>query len=164
MTSRKPRCYLAHSKVTYGTAFAKSRVAALHRQLPGWQIIDPEAQHWASSNDWLAAWPSTLDGLDAFAIFGEPGTSFVGAGCFSEWHDAVLCGLALLGLDDSGALHELTALAPLPDEVRNMRRCARLILGLQLDAADAEALTTRARTTAAPGRIGSKAGSSPVGR
>ena len=140
MTARKPRVYLAHSKGTYGSPFAKAQLAALGRQLPGWQVIDPEAQGWTSDRDWLGAWPAILGKLDALAVYGEHGTWAVGAGCFSEWHDATLAGLPLLGLDDDGALCELVALAPLPHEVRSMRRCARVMLGRRLSALDVGAL------------------------
>ena len=144
MTARKPVVYLAHPKGTYGSPFAKAQLAALVRQLPGWQVIDPEAHGWTSDREWLDAWPGILGKLDALAVYGEHGTWTVGAGCFTEWHDATLNRLPLLGLDDDGALCELVALAPLSVEVRSMRRCARVMLGRRLSALDVAGIVREA--------------------
>ncbi|MGH9068213.1 MAG: hypothetical protein ACRD0J_12125, partial [Acidimicrobiales bacterium] len=93
-----PRVYMAHPVATYATPWARSSKAHLEELLPDCEVVDPEAQGWATDADWLRAWPALLDRLDALVVVAAPDGA-LGAGCVAELVDAMARGLPVAGLD-----------------------------------------------------------------
>jgi hypothetical protein len=132
--TRRPRVYTAHPMTTYGTEWAASHVASLAMQLPGVEVVDPEALAWPSDVDWLLEWPDLLDTLSALVVFGAPDRS-VGIGCIREVADAILFGLPVAALDRRKILVELRGVRLLPEAERSAKRAATAIVGNVLDKA-----------------------------
>ena len=107
--STRPRVYAAHPMTCYGTLHERRCVAAIRRQLPGVQVLNP-AGLFASSDDWRDRWPEVRDDLDGLVIFADE-RGAVGSGCLVEIVDAhrliVPVGLLVPG---DGCLHRLAGL------------------------------------------------------
>ena len=95
----RPRAYVAHPQVSYGTARERECVAALRRLLPGWDLFDPSGRY-RTDTGWRRSWPRVLASLDALVVFGTR-EGVIGCGCLREIADAERRGLPVAVLDRS---------------------------------------------------------------
>lgn len=95
----KPRVYVAHPQVSYGTVRERTCLAALRSLLPGWDLFNPSGRY-TTDTGWLRAWPRVLDTLDGLVIFGTR-KGVIGCGCLRELADAERDGLPIAALDRS---------------------------------------------------------------
>ena len=129
---RAPRVYLAHPVTCYGTDHETACIEVLADLLPGVDLCDPAAC-FASSAEWLAAWPGLVGRLDGLVVFADTDGT-VGAGVLREVADAVAFDVPVAGLDLARGLCWVTGFELLDEHARSGRRCAIVSLGDPLNA------------------------------
>ena len=149
MTALRPRLYVAHPIVTYGTARERHCLDALRSILPDVELYDP-AGRYSTNAAWRRAWPRVLKTLSGLVVFtSHDGT--IGAGCMRELIDALVRNLPIAGLEE-GMLHEIDAVRFLAPRRLTACRTGRLVLGDQIDPGEfvaRAALGSRSSTRAA---------------
>ena len=139
MMARRPRVYLAHPVVTYGSARERDCLAALRVMLPGAELYDP-AGRYKSDEAWRRAWRQVLASLDGLVVFGTR-SNMVGAGCLAELADARQCGVAVAMLDQR--CHPRTLAGLVPTKRPTATRAAVVVPGGPIDLVELFGLTTR---------------------
>jgi hypothetical protein len=129
----RPRVYVAHPIVTYGTARERDCLATLKRLLPEVEIYDP-AGRYRTNKGWQGAWPRVLTTLSGLVVFGtRDGT--VGLGCLREIAGARRFGLLVAMLDHRCHARAYAGLAP-RTRAPTSRRAAVLVPGKPVDLRD----------------------------
>jgi hypothetical protein len=126
----RPRVYVAHPIVTYGSARERDCLAALRRLLVETDLYDP-AGRYSTAAGWMRAWPRVLKTLSGLVVFGTR-DGVVGVGCVREIADALGAGLPVAMLDHRCRARTYAGLvfrtrAPTP------QRAAVLVPGLPVD-------------------------------
>jgi hypothetical protein len=126
----RPRVYVAHPIVSYGTARERDCLATLTRLLPDVDLYDP-AGRYLTDAEWLRAWPRVLSSLSGLVLFGTS-DGVVGVGCLREIADVRRAGLPVAILDHRGRSRTYAGLA-LPPREPTPRRVAVLVPGEPVD-------------------------------
>ena len=126
----RPRVYVAHPIVSYGTARERDCLACLRAVLPEADMYDP-AERYRTDAGWLRAWPRVLPTISGLVVFGTRG-GVVGVGCLREIADACRAGLPVAMLDHHCRARTHAGLA-LPIRAPTPRRAAVLVEGEPVD-------------------------------
>lgn len=131
--ARRPRCYVAHQIVTYGTDHERVCLAALHRLLPDADLYNP-AGRYSTDAGWRRAWPRVLASLSGLVVFADiDGT--IGTGCMRELIDAITWGLPVAALAGD-ELHEIDGIEFVAIERHSAGHAGRLVLAGAVDPTD----------------------------
>ena len=94
---RKIRVYVAHPKVTYGSAWETTCLAAIATALPDAELMNP-VDLFESNEHWRRKNLIVLGEADLIVVFGDE-KGWIGMGTFSEIGAAAAMGKTVLYLD-----------------------------------------------------------------